>query len=64
MNGNNNYVSTETSKKWFTFVKFLLQDGFEKFQKSSRLHLFHAYIQHSKLQNKFKALLELMVSQQ
>ncbi|EAR83935.1 PAS domain S-box protein (macronuclear) [Tetrahymena thermophila SB210] len=56
--------SSQGHKKWYLFLRNILQDGFEKFQKSSRLHLLHAYIQQGKLQNKFKALFELMITEE
>ncbi|KAL4450352.1 hypothetical protein ABPG74_009058 [Tetrahymena malaccensis] len=52
------------SKKWYQFVRSILEDSLEKFVKSSRLHLLHAYIQHEKLKNKFKALFELMIARE
>jgi hypothetical protein len=41
-----------------------MYDGLEKFMKSSRLHLLHSHIQHEKLKNKFKALFELMITEE
>ncbi|EAR98621.2 PAS domain S-box protein (macronuclear) [Tetrahymena thermophila SB210] len=52
------------SKKWYMFVRSILEDSLEKFVKSSRLHLLHAFIQHEKLKNKFKALFELMIARE
>ncbi|KAL4485750.1 hypothetical protein ABPG72_012290 [Tetrahymena utriculariae] len=57
---NTNQINLSENIKWYNFVKFLLLDSFDKFQKSTRLHLFNSYIQHAKLNNKFKSLLELM----
>ncbi|EGR33302.1 PAS domain S-box family protein [Ichthyophthirius multifiliis] len=48
-------------KKWYIFLKNIIEDMLEKFNKSSRLHLLHSYIQNEKLKNKFKALIELMI---
>ncbi|KAL4478284.1 hypothetical protein ABPG72_016596 [Tetrahymena utriculariae] len=52
------------SKKWYQFVRSILEDSLEKFVKSSRLHLLHAFVQHEKLKNKFKALFELMIARE
>ncbi|KAL4466115.1 hypothetical protein ABPG74_004352 [Tetrahymena malaccensis] len=60
LQNNTNQISFSNNVKWYNFVKFLLLDSFDKFQKSTRLHLFNSYIQHAKLNNKFKSLLELM----
>ena len=50
-------------KLWYTWVKEMLVDALEKFPKSSRLHLLYAYIQREKLHNKFKALFEMMITE-
>jgi len=50
-------------KLWYTWVKTLLVDALEKFPKSARLHLLYAYIQREKLHNKFKALFEMMITE-
>jgi hypothetical protein len=47
---------------WFTWAKNILSDGLEKFPKSTRLHLLNAYIHQEKLNNKFKALYEMMIT--
>jgi hypothetical protein len=43
-NNSNNNNSINPSRKWYLFVYSILLDGFDKFQKSARLHLLHAYI--------------------
>ncbi|EGR31396.1 PAS domain S-box family protein [Ichthyophthirius multifiliis] len=48
-------------KKWYGFIKFIIEDSLQIFHKSTRLHLLHSYIQHEKLKNRFKALYELMI---
>jgi len=54
----------EKSRQWYQFVKGILVDSLEKFPKSARLHILYAYIQHEKLKNKFKALFELMITEE
>ena len=41
-----------------------MNDALDKFQKSAKLHILNAYIQHEKLKNKFKALFELMITEE
>ncbi len=41
-----------------------MTDALERFQKCPRLHLLNAYIHHEKLKNKFKALFELMITEE
>jgi hypothetical protein len=45
-------------------VNSIIIEGIEKFPKSARLHLLHSHIQHEKLKNKFKALFELMITEE
>ena len=54
----------EENSDWFLFVKSILQESLEKFKKSTKLHIIYSYIQHDKLRNKFKALNELMISEE
>ena len=51
-------------KKWYYFVKGIIIESLEKFAKSPRLHILHAYLQQEKLKNKFKALFELMITEE
>lgn len=53
----------EKQYKWHTLVKYVLIDCIERFQKSARLHMLYAFIQHEKLKNKYKALYELMITE-
>ena len=39
-------------------------DGIEKFPKTPKLHMLYAFIQHERLQNKYKALFELMITEE
>eukprot|EP01016_Furgasonia_blochmanni_P007672 TRINITY_DN13074_c0_g1_i1.p1 TRINITY_DN13074_c0_g1~~TRINITY_DN13074_c0_g1_i1.p1 ORF type:complete len:387 (-),score=108.36 TRINITY_DN13074_c0_g1_i1:34-1131(-) len=55
--------NTEKQLKWYTLVKYVLVDCIERFQKSARLHMLYAYLQHEKLKNKYKALYELMITE-
>jgi hypothetical protein len=41
-----------------------MSDTLDKFPKCPRLHLLNAYIHHEKLKNKFKALFELMLTEE
>lgn len=41
-----------------------MSDSLEKFQKSPKLHILNSYLQHEKLKNKFKALFELMITEE
>ncbi len=52
------------ARRWYLFLNSVLNEGLEKFPKSARLHLLHAHIQHEKLKNKFKALFELMITEE
>lgn len=54
----------ERDLEWYLFVKSLIQESLEKFKKSTKLHILYYYIQHEKLKNKFKALNELMISEE
>ncbi len=54
----------EKSKSWYLLMKSILIDALEKFPKSPRIHLLNAYIHHEKLNNKFKALFELMITEE
>ena len=54
----------DKSKLWYQFVRSLLDISLETFPKSRRLRMLHAYLQHEKLENKYKALFELMLIQE
>lgn len=51
-------------KKWYWFLRSIMNDGLEKFPKSAKLHMLYSYLQHEKLKNKFKALFELMITEE
>jgi len=44
---------------WYRFVKCLVMEALERSPKSTRLHLVLAFLEHMKLENKYKALLHL-----
>ncbi len=48
---------------WYNWLKVQLIDGSNKFPKSARLHLLHAYMANFKLKNKYMALLQLISAQ-
>lgn len=52
--------NSEKSLAWFRLLKAIIEVTLKKFNKSARLRLLLAYIQHEKLKNKFKSLFELM----
>ncbi|RZK24531.1 MAG: PAS domain S-box protein [Flavobacterium sp.] len=55
-------LSTEEDEKlWYGWVQDLIDDGLEKFPRSSRLHLLSVFVQYAKLKNTFKALTEIEV---
>lgn len=54
----------EEKKMWYKFLKGLLEESIPKFPKSPRLHLQHAYFQQDRIQNRFKALYELMITEE
>lgn len=56
--------TTSMNKKWYLFLFSILNDGLEKFPKSAKLHVLHSHIQQEKLKNKFKALYELMMTEE
>lgn len=60
------YVKDEEApeKLWYTWIKHIIVDVLERFPKSTRLHMLYAYIQREKLQNKFKALFEMMITEE
>mmetsp|Transcript_28675 Transcript_28675/g.25656 ORF Transcript_28675/g.25656 Transcript_28675/m.25656 type:complete len:330 (-) Transcript_28675:1834-2823(-) len=61
---NNFYKDEDAEEKvWYTWVKEIMVDAIETHQKSTRLHMLYAYIQREKLQNKFKALYEMMITE-
>jgi len=39
-------------------------EGLYSFPKSSRLHLYHSYLQQEQIGNKYKALYELMIAEE
>ena len=45
---------------WFHWAKTILAEGISKFSKSTRLHILNAYIHQEKLNNRYKALYELL----
>lgn len=46
------------------FVRAIIELFSERFPRSSRLHLQSAYLNHERLNNKFKALFELMMTEE
>lgn len=46
--------------KWYLLLRSILLDSIDKFNKSPRLHLLNAYLQHEKLNNKYRAYFELV----
>jgi len=54
----------EEKKMWYQFLKSLLEESISMFPKSPRLHLQNAYFQQDRLQNRFKALYELMITEE
>lgn len=57
-------MAKEDEYEWYILVKNILQESLEKFRKSTKLHILYSFIQHDKLKNKFKALNELMISEE
>ena len=53
-----------SKKLWYCFVRSIIIESLEKFTKSSRLHMLNAYLQQEKLRSKFKALFELMITEE
>jgi ABC-type transport system involved in cytochrome c biogenesis permease subunit len=51
-------------KLWYTWIKHIISDVLERFPKSTRLHMLYAYVQREKLHNKFKALYEMMITEE
>ncbi|KRX00126.1 hypothetical protein PPERSA_10625 [Pseudocohnilembus persalinus] len=45
--------------KWFKFLQQLTEESIEKCPKSNKLLLFHSFLQHDNLENKYKSLYEL-----
>ena len=60
---NDDDIEENKSTKLYLFVKFIISDGLGKFPKSTKLHLLFAYVLHTKLKNKYKALFELMLTE-
>eukprot|EP00331_Platyophrya_macrostoma_P019490 CAMPEP_0176470080 /NCGR_PEP_ID=MMETSP0127-20121128/40245_1 /TAXON_ID=938130 /ORGANISM="Platyophrya macrostoma, Strain WH" /LENGTH=784 /DNA_ID=CAMNT_0017864311 /DNA_START=1009 /DNA_END=3359 /DNA_ORIENTATION=- len=54
----------EKTRLWYLYIRELMIDALERFPKSGRLHMLYAYIQHEKLKNKYKALFEMMITEQ
>ncbi|KAL4459259.1 hypothetical protein ABPG73_001296 [Tetrahymena malaccensis] len=52
--------SNQKTKNWYLFLRSIVADAIDRFPKSAKLHLLHAYILQGKLQNKFKSLFALM----
>lgn len=49
-------------KLWYTWIKSIIVDVLDKYPKSARLHILYAYVQREKLNNKYKALFEIMIA--
>jgi len=56
--------TAEAKLAWFEFIGTTLKGGLIFFPKSARLHLLNAYFQQEKKKNRFKALYELMVTEE
>jgi len=56
--------SGEEKRIWYRFINSLIIDALAKFPKSSYLHLQHAYFQQDRMGNNFKALFELMKTEE
>ena len=54
----------EEKKLWFRFLNSLISDAIAKFPKNCHLRLQHAYFQQDRVRNNFKALFELMKSEE
>ena len=50
----------EKKKKWYRFAQSLVFDCLDKFQKSSKLHLYYSFLQLGKLKNIHQAWYEIM----
>jgi len=48
---------------WYTWTRIMIIEAMEKFYKSARLHVLYAFIEREKLDNRFKALYELTLSE-
>ncbi|CAD8089671.1 unnamed protein product [Paramecium primaurelia] len=51
-------------KRWYQLIKSIISDALDRYPKCPRLHLLNSYIHHEKLKNKFKALFELMITEE
>ena len=51
-------------RRWYLLIKSIISDSLDRFPKCPRLHLLNAYIHHEKLKNKFKALFELLITEE
>lgn len=56
--------SPERDRLWYLWVKEILEVGLEMFPKSPTLHMLNAYIHQEKLNNRFKALYELYITEE
>lgn len=54
--------TVDKSKMWYTLLRTILCEAHKKWPKSAKLHMLHAYIQHQRLKNKYKAYYELMIA--
>lgn len=54
----------DKTRQWYLFIKTLIVDALERFPKSGRLHMLYAFIQHEKLKNRYKALFEMMITEE
>jgi PAS domain S-box-containing protein len=51
-------------KLWYSCIKSIIVDVLDKYPKSARLHILYAYVQREKLNNKYKALFEIMIARE
>lgn len=56
--------STSQTRAWYLFLKYILKDSIDRFNKSSRLHLLSSYLHQEKLNNKYKSMYELMLTEE
>ena len=53
----------DSDEVWYLFVRGLMIRLIEKFPKSCQSHFFYAYILNEKLNNTYKCLIEMMVTE-
>ncbi|KAM3130308.1 hypothetical protein pb186bvf_017604 [Paramecium bursaria] len=56
--------SPQKLKRWYCWIKSIISDALDRYPKCPRLHLLNSYVHHEKLKNKFKALFELMITEE